>query len=323
MNSLVKVWIFCVLLDIIWCHESSFQSIEEMDNHLHADQIPAPDSQPSYEEIKKKLSQLFDQEIDKDSDGLATVTELKKWIEVVHHKLIEDNIEQQWAYYKPEVQEVHSWEGYNPEQKEVLHWEHYVNMTYPDNIAEEDNSDPNFKNYKNMFKRAERRWKYADRNSDSVLVKDEYKDFIHPEESDRTKEILVDEAMEEMDNDNNGEVTLEEYMNHINEMSPEEEKTNPEFAQVQQNHFITYLDKNKDSVLNKDELKEWLVPSYDKHEAESWRLIQEGDHNQDEKLSLDELLESQDRYLSLIPPEFWHQYNDDHSTTTPSTHEEL
>jgi len=261
------------------------------------------------------LSQLFTSDIDKDGDGFASVIELKNWIEVVHNKLIEDNIEQQWSYYQPEIQEVHSWEGYNPEKKEVLHWEQYVNMTYPDDIHEEDSSDPNFKNMKVMYKRAERRWKLADRNSDSVLVKEEYKDFVHPEESDRTKEILVDEAMEDMDKDSNIEITLEEYMNHINEMSSEEERSDPNFEQVQQNHFTTYLDKNKDSVLSKDELKEWLVPTYDRHEAESWRLISVGDQNQDEKLSKEELIQSQDQYLSLIPPEFWHRFNE--QTTTP------
>ena len=172
-----------LLIKCVVSHESSFESLEQMDNHLHQDQIPPPESQPSYEDIKTKLSQLFTSEIDKDGDGFASVTELKKWIEVVHNKLIADNIEQQWSYYDPEVQEVHSWEGYDPERKEVLHWEQYVNMTYPDNIHEEDNSDPNFKNMKVMYKRAERRWKFADRNGDSVLVKEEYKDFVHPEEN--------------------------------------------------------------------------------------------------------------------------------------------
>ena len=233
MNCLIIIAInLLILANIVFSHESSFKSAEDMDNHLHVDQIPPPESQPSYEEIKNKLSQLFSSEIDKDGDGLATVTELKKWIEVVHHKLIEDNIEQQWSYYQPEIQEVHSWEGYDPERKEVLHWDVYVNMTYPDNIHEEDNSDPNFKNMKVMYKRAERRWKFADKNGDSVLVKEEYKDFVHPEESDRTKEILVDEAMDDMDKDQNGEITLEEYMEHINEMSSDEEKSDPNFAQV-------------------------------------------------------------------------------------------
>jgi len=323
MNAyLTLVLNISLLINCVLSHESSFKSAEEADHHLHQNQIPPPDAQPSHEDILNILSEIFTSELDKDKDNLVTGTELKNWIEIVHNKLINDNVEQQWSYYQPEVQEVHSWEGYNPENKEVLLWEQYVNMTYPDDIHESESSDPNFKNMKVMYKRAERRWKHADKNGDLVLVKEEYKDFVHPEESDRTKEILVDEAMEDMDKDENSEISLEEYMNHIIEMSTEEERSDPNFSQVQQTHFTTYLDKNKDHVLSKDELKEWLVPNYDKHEAESWRLISVGDQNQDEKLSKEELLEHSEQYLSLIPPEFWNRFSGS-ETTTPTVHDEF
>ncbi len=229
----ILILINCVLSQ----HKSSFQSAEDADHHLHQDQIPPPNTQPSHEDVTNLLSELFTTQIDKDSDGFINESELKNWIEIVHKKLIDDNIAQQWSYYQPEIQEVHSWEGYNPEKKEVLHWEHYVNMTYPDNILGSDSSDPNFKNLKVMYKRAERRWKLADKNGDSVLVLEEYRDFVHPEESDRTKGVLVDEAMEDMDKDANNEISLEEFMNHMTEVSPEEEKSDPDFSQVFQRSF--------------------------------------------------------------------------------------
>jgi len=82
------------------------------------------------------------------------------------------------------------------------------------------------------------------------------------------------------------------------------------------------LDKNKDGTLNNEELKEWIVPSYDRHDAESWRLISLGDENSDEKLSKDELTKHQDFYLTLIPPEFWNKFNidDDLEPTEPTTY---
>lgn len=94
--------------------------------------------------------------------------------------------------------------------------------------------------------------------------------------------------------------------------------------QDQQSQFQTYLDKNKDGVLDKEELKEWLTPDYDQHDAEAQRMLHDTDDNQDQKLSKDEMLNYEDYYLGLIPPEYWRkhqQYLD--STTTPVPHDEF
>lgn len=72
----------------------------------------------------------------------------------------------------------------------------------------------------------------ADGNDDSVLVKEEFKDFIHPEESKRARDVLVLEAIEDMDKDSNEEVSLEEYMNHLSVMTTEEERDDPNWAKV-------------------------------------------------------------------------------------------
>lgn len=214
-------------------HKSSFQSAEEAEKHLHQDQIPPPYKQPSHDDIIKVLTDIFTSDIDKDKDSFATVAELKNWLEIVHEKLIKDNVEEQWQYFHPDVQEVHSWEGYKPEQKAVLDWQKYVNATYPEDIHEPDTGDdPQLKNMKLMYKRAERRWKLADSNGDTVLTLQEFKDFVHPEESERTRQVLVDEAKEDMDTDKNGDISLEEYMNHLTEVATEEEQDEPDWTKV-------------------------------------------------------------------------------------------
>ncbi|KAG8181649.1 hypothetical protein JTE90_017007 [Oedothorax gibbosus] len=68
-----------------------------------------------------------------------------------------------------------------------------------------------------MIRRAERRWKNADTDGDGSLSEDEFRDFIHPEESQRAGGVAVIEAMD--DTDKNGEVSLEEYMEHLNKVS--------------------------------------------------------------------------------------------------------
>ena len=43
-----------------------------------------------------------------------------------------------------------------------------------------------------MIKRDERRWKKADQNGDNKLTKEEFADFLHPEESEHMRDIVVD-----------------------------------------------------------------------------------------------------------------------------------
>lgn len=55
---------------------------------------------------------------------------------------------------------------------------------------ESDNED-SF-NYQDMIRRDKRRWARADQNNDGVLTKEEFADFLHPEESVHMKDIVVD-----------------------------------------------------------------------------------------------------------------------------------
>lgn len=74
----------------------------------------------------------MDENIDKDKDGFITADELKDWLKILQEKVIQDNVNRQWAYYSPQTEDVLSWEGYYPEQKQVVSWERYLNFTYPD-----------------------------------------------------------------------------------------------------------------------------------------------------------------------------------------------
>ena len=43
-----------------------------------------------------------------------------------------------------------------------------------------------------MVDRDERRWKRADKDMDGALSKEEFMDFLHPEEADNMKDIVVE-----------------------------------------------------------------------------------------------------------------------------------
>jgi Ca2+-binding EF-hand superfamily protein len=318
------------------------------------------------EYIKKELKNVVSRFVDQDNDGHVSYEELKKYLAVLHEKNIEYNVNKQWTVYSPQIHEVFSWEGYEPEKKEVLTWDHYYNQTYPELIGvdvgvpllreqdtsgimepqelgdkgttkesssdtkddAEDNEDPHMKMLKLMVRRADARWKLADENGDTLLTKDEFKNLLHPDEGhEGLKELFVKEATEDMDLNKDGKICLDEFMKHLQVLASDQEKSDQSWLSSQQENFGRFLDKNKDGVLDKDEIRNWLVPPKTvKFESEAKRLLDIGDSNDDHKISIAELIEHYDQYLSLLPAEYWSnaseadEHDDDESTTTMGDH---
>jgi len=50
--------------------------------------------------------------------------------------------------------------------------------------------------YRYMMNRDKRRWAKADQNGDGLLTKAEFSDFLHPEEVDRMKDVVIDVSTE-------------------------------------------------------------------------------------------------------------------------------
>lgn len=51
---------------------------------------------------------------------------------------------------------------------------------------------PENSQYKKLFYRDQKRWKKADTNNDQSLTKEEYAAFLHPEEHEHMKVLVVD-----------------------------------------------------------------------------------------------------------------------------------
>ncbi|XP_013777077.1 calumenin-like [Limulus polyphemus] len=281
--------------------------------HPSSQEDSSHNQQPSAEEIKKHLEHVVDSYVDRDKDGYVTVEELKDWIKFIHERGLQESVDQQWMYYEPQVEELLTWEGYNPEQKEVLTWDKYKNLTFPEYLFEETKKPEDLANLKDMLRRSERRWKLADVNGDGVLTKEEFRELLHPEESARVGEVLVLEAIEDMDSDKNNEVSLEEYMEHLKKVSGGE-KEDSSWAPAQQNHFTNYLDKNKDGALNKDEVKDWILPSQDRHEGEAWHLVSMVDSDRDTKITKHDITANPQFFVGLIPSDYHMQHHSNQRT---------
>lgn len=303
---------------------------------------------PDY--IKRELKDIILRSVDNDKDGFVSYEELKSYLTQLHEKNIEYNVDKQWVVYSPQIHEVFSWEGYEPEKKEVLTWDHYFNQTYPELVGvdigipinrEQDTSrllspteessqensvdnavgskaestgdeDPQIKTLKLMVHRADARWKLADENGDTLLTKNEFKHLLHPDEGhEELQNLFVKEATEDMDLDKDGKICLDEFMKHLQVLATDQEKNDQNWLSSQQENFGRYLDKNKDGVLDGDEIKNWLVPNKSKKfAAEAKRLLDIADNNEDHKLSTVEFMEQYEHFMSLLPADYWQSPQD-------------
>ncbi|KAL6260126.1 hypothetical protein P5V15_007663 [Pogonomyrmex californicus] len=250
--------------------------------------------QLSPEESTRRLGIIVDK-IDKDSDGYVTQEELKDWIMYTQQRYIRDDVERQWR-------------SHNPTGKDKLSWTEYKNMVYGDMEEQEmereknDKADESF-SYLQMYKRDRRRWTAADLDGDDALTKEEFTAFLHAEDAEHMKDVIVLETMEDIDKDEDGKISLAEYIGDI--YRGEEGEEEPEWVKNEKEQFSSYRDKDGDGFLNADEVKTWIIPAeFDHAEAESRHLIYEADTDADHKLTKNEILEKYDIFVGSQATDF-------------------
>jgi len=65
-------------------------------------------------------------------------------------------------------------------------------MLAVDEVGDESPDSEGRYNYRIMLKRDKRRWSRADLDDDGELTKEEFSHFLHPEEVDHMKDLIVD-----------------------------------------------------------------------------------------------------------------------------------
>ena len=63
-----------------------------------------------------------------------------------------------------------------------------------------------------MEERDHRRWNLADLDHDGELNREEFSAFLHPEDQDHMKDIVVTETLEDIDKDGDGSINVDEYI---------------------------------------------------------------------------------------------------------------
>ncbi|KAK3102239.1 hypothetical protein FSP39_009838 [Pinctada imbricata] len=215
--------------------------------------------------------------IDKNKDGSVTETELKEWVQYVQKRYIVTDTERMWKDHDTE--------------SDKLTWNSYKKRTYGYEDDPDHEDSPTF-SYKDMIERDERRWKVADKNKDGFLDKEEFADFLHPEEAEHMRDIVVQETMEDIDKDKDGFISLEEYIADVYDEDEEDEDADtvpdddhhqagePDWVKSERDQFVNHRDKNFDGKLDVDEVRQWVIPEdYDHSGAEATHLVTSSDDN--------------------------------------------
>ncbi|XP_073318329.1 reticulocalbin-3 isoform X1 [Pagrus major] len=227
------------------------------------------------EESKDKLAKIVDR-IDTDKDGYVNHAELHYWIKHRQRRYIEENVNKHWN-------------DYDMNQDGKIGWEEYKNTTYGYYLDEVFDDIEDKATYKLMLIRDERRFKTADRDGDGIATREEFTAFLHPEEFDYMKDVVVQETVEDIDKNGDGKINLDEYIGDM--YTPENGEREPDWVQTERKHFSEFRDTNKDGYLDADEVAHWILPGEVDHaDNEAKHLIHETDTDKDEKITRKEIL---------------------------------
>jgi len=239
------------------------------------------------EESRRRLG-IIVEKMDTNKDGFVSEEELNVWIKNAQKKHIYDSVE-------------HQWNDFDLNNDGLISWEEYKNVTYG-SYLDDPQTDTEY-DYSHMMARDERRFKVADRNGDLIADKEEFTAFLHPEDHEHMKDIVVQETLEDIDKNGDGFIDLKEYIGDM--YTSEENEEEPEWVASERQQFAEFRDKNNDGKMDREETLDWILPAdYDHAVAEAKHLLHESDANKDGKLSQKEILDKYDVFVGSQVTDF-------------------
>jgi Ca2+-binding EF-hand superfamily protein len=246
------------------------------------------------EKSKERLAKLVPK-MDINGDGFIEENELREHITFMQKRYVNNDVERTWKNYKEDKVK----DG-------KLDWKDYREMVY----GSSDDSQDISPEYAKMITRDERRWKVADYDSNGVLDRTEYGCFMHPEDCDHMRDIVVMETTEDIDKNKDGFVDLEEYIGDMYRPAdyPELNGKEPDWVESEREMFKEHRDKDADGKLSKEEMRDWIMPvGFDHAEAEAKHLVGIADEDNDGKLSIDEVLTHYDTFVGSQATDYGEQ----------------
>lgn len=244
----------------------------------------------SPKESKERLGKLF-HKVDSDGDGQVTEEEMKAWILHTQNRYIMKDVETQ----KQQI---------DLDKNGYIDWDEYVKATYGF-LDDKSTSDADKKHFKEILGRDQHRFSKADKDGDKKLITDEFAAFLHPENDDDMSSVVIEETLSDIDKDKDGFISLEEYIGDLYPESDRQDGKEPEWVTNEIKQFKEFRDKNGDGKMDKDEVKDWILPTdYDHVSSEAKHLISESDTNKDGKISKEEMVDKFDLFVGSQATDF-------------------
>ena len=258
------------------------------------------------EESKRRLGIICDK-IDTDQNSLVNLEELQKWIQYVQEREVREDTERQWEEktkgklmaFEKGILYILCIMNVMIDTEDQLSWESYKDDVYGFVDAHEEAGY----NFKPMMERDYRRWQKADSDNDDKLNKEEFQAFLHPEDVEHMRDILVLETLEDMDTDKDGSLSVDEYIGDMYKELPG--GSEPDWVTQEKTLFGTERDKDGDGFMNFEEVKRWIVPDdFDHSLGEARHLIVQADMNGDSFLTKEEILEQYEMFVGSSATQF-------------------
>ncbi|CAH8863847.1 unnamed protein product [Trichobilharzia szidati] len=231
------------------------------------------------DEAKRQLGKLF-HKIDTDNNEKIDKEELKQWI-------VKSFMSLDLEASKPRLRE------YDADGDGLLTWSEYTSKIYGYSAKELEEFRKDSKNETKLFVQSldDEKLKFdsADLDRNGYLNESEFVAFEHPHNYRHMAPYELKHTLRDFDKDKDGYISEVEYL--------ADDKMNKETMIIERENFKNY-DLNGDGKLDKDEMALWITPGFEKTAAdETEHLFNQTDKDKDGVLNKEEVLEQQDLWV--------------------------